>query len=103
MTIESVAMQNLMCLETMPSPTQLQSSPPWQGGARGGLRAFLASAGTWRALLMTVIVGASVSAPCQAQNQPAADGAFFDKQVLPILQANCLKCHGGEAKIKGGL
>src|SRR5262249_44227074 len=28
--------------------------------------------------------------------------AFFDKQVLPILKANCFRCHGG-AKPKGGL
>lgn len=27
----------------------------------------------------------------------------FEKQVFPILQKSCLKCHGGEAKIKGGL
>ena len=129
----------LMCLETMPSPTQPQSSPPWQGGAGRGLRALLASAGKRSLLassgallplnrqvasdppypplprggvlslkvlvasLMTLIVCASVSAPCQAQIQPPVDAVFFDKQVLPILQANCLKCHGGEAKIKGGL
>jgi hypothetical protein len=28
---------------------------------------------------------------------------FFEKQVQPILKARCLKCHGGEEKIKGGL
>ena len=28
---------------------------------------------------------------------------FFDQQVQPILAANCFKCHGGEAKVKGGL
>ena len=28
---------------------------------------------------------------------------FFRQQVRPILRANCLKCHGGEPKIKGGL
>ena len=26
---------------------------------------------------------------------------FFDEQVLPILQANCFKCHGGQARLKG--
>src|SRR5207248_11751651 len=31
------------------------------------------------------------------------DVAFFDKEVRPILTQRCLKCHGGEAKIKGGL
>ena len=29
--------------------------------------------------------------------------AFFEKEVKPILTAHCLKCHGAEAKIKGGL
>src|SRR4051794_29687587 len=28
---------------------------------------------------------------------------FFEKQVKPILEASCFKCHGGEAKVKGGL
>ena len=31
------------------------------------------------------------------------DLKFFDEQVKPLLAANCLKCHGGESKIKGGL
>ncbi len=26
---------------------------------------------------------------------------FFEQQVLPILRANCFKCHGGEPRIKG--
>jgi Protein of unknown function (DUF1553)/Protein of unknown function (DUF1549)/Planctomycete cytochrome C len=29
--------------------------------------------------------------------------AFFEKDVLPLLQQNCFKCHGGEAKIRGDL
>jgi len=28
---------------------------------------------------------------------------FFEKMVQPILKARCLKCHGGEEKIRGGL
>lgn len=32
-----------------------------------------------------------------------ADDEFFRTQVKPLLQEHCLKCHGGEAKIKGGL
>ena len=35
--------------------------------------------------------------PTKAQLQ------HFDEKVLPILKENCFKCHGGEAKIKGGL
>lgn len=44
---------------------------------------------------------------CTLQAQPPqatpAQLEQFEKQVLPILQKSCLKCHGGEAKIKGGL
>ena len=29
--------------------------------------------------------------------------AYFEQRVRPLLTSNCLKCHGGEAKIKGGL
>ena len=31
------------------------------------------------------------------------DVAFYEKEVAPLLKAHCLNCHGGEAKIKGGL
>ncbi|HEX5271154.1 MAG TPA: c-type cytochrome domain-containing protein, partial [Gemmataceae bacterium] len=31
-----------------------------------------------------------------------AQVAFFDKEVKPILQQSCVKCHGGE-KVRGGL
>src|SRR3954447_14656992 len=33
----------------------------------------------------------------------ADDVAFYEKEVEPLLKANCLSCHGGESKIKGGL
>jgi len=34
----------------------------------------------------------------------AEDGmAFFDAQVLPLLQSRCYECHSHEKKIKGGL
>ncbi|MFT7638618.1 MAG: hypothetical protein ACI9G1_000343 [Pirellulaceae bacterium] len=29
--------------------------------------------------------------------------AFFEKQIEPLLKMHCLKCHGGESKIRGGL
>ena len=29
--------------------------------------------------------------------------AFYEKEVLPLLQRHCFKCHGGEAKLKGSL
>jgi hypothetical protein len=33
----------------------------------------------------------------------AADSAFFDSKVLPILQKRCFECHSHGTKIKGGL
>ena len=36
-----------------------------------------------------------------AASNPSAE-IDFDKQVLPILRAHCVKCHGG-AKLEGGL
>jgi hypothetical protein len=44
----------------------------------------------------------SVAGP-PAKTFSAADIAFYEKEVLPILRANCLKCHGGTDKIRGGL
>src|SRR6516165_7364031 len=45
-----------------------------------------------------------------ADDKPAADPKFtpeqvalYEKDVLPILKEHCLKCHGAEEKIKGGL
>ena len=52
--------------------------------------------------LLTIAWAGSLSAADVAPSDPAAL-AFFDQDVQPILKANCLKCHGGEAKIKGGL
>src|SRR6516164_3591158 len=48
----------------------------------------------------------------EAPEKPRASGdasfsneqvEFFEKQVRPVLRARCLKCHGGEEKIRGGL
>jgi hypothetical protein len=69
-------------------------------------------------LLVIVALAAGSFAPSpRALGDDPADGAtatqkreftpeelaFFEKQVRPILQARCLKCHGGEEKIRGGL
>ena len=58
-----------------------------------------------RWLVILTLGGLSVSA------SPAADPtftsvqlAFYDKEVLPLLKANCLKCHGDDPKkLKAGL
>ena len=39
----------------------------------------------------------------QAEPPTADDIAFFEKEVLPILKANCFACHGSEKKLQGGL
>lgn len=39
----------------------------------------------------------------QADPPTADDIAFFEKEVLPILRANCFACHGSEKKLQGGL
>ena len=41
------------------------------------------------------------SAEKDGARQESGREAFFRSQVQPILKARCLKCHGGEAKIKG--
>ena len=48
------------------------------------------------------VVWAVAAAPAAASDD-AAGIAFFEKEVWPVLEAHCIKCHGGEEKIKGGL
>src|SRR5688572_6121802 len=43
------------------------------------------------------------AAAAQAAPDAAASVAFFEKEVRPLLVEHCLKCHGAEDKIKGGL
>ena len=54
--------------------------------------------------LLALIIGFTSS--LVAQDRPTAsadDVAFFEKEVLPILKANCFACHGSEKKLQGGL
>src|SRR5882757_647314 len=66
-------------------------------------KALLIRYGLGLALLSVAISSVCSTSSAQGQKQSSSDEAFFDKQVLPVLQANCLKCHGAEAKIRGGL
>jgi mono/diheme cytochrome c family protein len=60
---------------------------------------------------LTVAVIAVLGTVAAREDEPRRSSAefsaeqvsFFDKEVRPILTQRCLKCHGGEAKIKGGL
>jgi len=48
-----------------------------------------------------LVAGALVAAPAP---KPAAAGPLtFEKDIRPILKANCLHCHGEEEQVKGGL
>jgi hypothetical protein len=49
-----------------------------------------------------LIALAVLTAPTSAQDPRASE--FFEKKVRPLLVANCLECHGADAKkVKGGL
>lgn len=49
-------------------------------------------------LFAMLLVVASLSC---AQDSAESRDSFFEEQVRPILEENCLKCHGGRSKIKG--
>src|SRR5437870_12425432 len=51
--------------------------------------------------LLTAALPAHAADP-PAKQFSAGDLAFFETEVLPVLTANCFKCHG-EGKVRGGL
>ena len=56
------------------------------------------------ALLTAVFALATAPAYSQQQTETktsAEDIKFFEKEVFPILKANCFSCHGGEPKVQG--
>ncbi|MEZ6127127.1 MAG: PSD1 and planctomycete cytochrome C domain-containing protein [Planctomycetaceae bacterium] len=53
-------------------------------------------------LFMTAVVCCSVAAADESPEFPADKVRFFNEEVVPILKANCLKCHAG-ADAKGQL
>jgi mono/diheme cytochrome c family protein len=55
------------------------------------------------ALILVLPRGPVLAAEPRAKEFSANDAAFFETEVRPLLKAHCLKCHGGEARIKGGL
>ncbi|QDU25115.1 Planctomycete cytochrome C [Anatilimnocola aggregata] len=58
---------------------------------------------THYAIFVAALLAATVSAAEEPAKDPfsAADVTFFEKEVFPILRANCLACHGGEPKVQG--
>ena len=53
------------------------------------------------AIALFAIVAFAQPEPPKAHT--AEDVAHFEKEVLPILKANCFACHGSEKKLQGGL
>src|SRR5262249_18268204 len=56
-------------------------------------------------LLPALALAQPASAAAQDAQPPQLtpqEAAFFEKEVLPILKANCFKCHG-DGKARGGL
>ncbi len=58
-------------------------------------------------LLLGAVLVSSASFPLVAGGQmedarfSAEQSAFFENDVLPILQRNCFSCHGGTAEVEG--
>jgi mono/diheme cytochrome c family protein len=52
---------------------------------------------------LAVGLGGSRGDGVKERTPTAEQAAFFEKEVKPILRANCVSCHGGEEKVKGGL
>src|SRR5579872_5904420 len=82
------------------------------GRGRTRVRSTIVIAGLAAALLPFVLSRIRAEdRDSKADSKPAAEAPqfaagqieFFEKQVHPILKACCLKCHGGEEKIRGGL
>ena len=56
-----------------------------------------------RRVSLGLTLSALMATALRAESPSAADIAFFEKDVLPILKANCFACHGSEKKLQGGL
>ena len=66
--------------------------------------------GLWWVPVLAVMGAAALMSGGPARSAEEGEGLteaqkvrFFEKEVKPILESSCFKCHGGEAKIKGGL
>jgi hypothetical protein len=57
------------------------------------------------AWLLATVLSAINLFPCAAAEPKFSPDqfAFFEREVKPILKANCVNCHGGEKKVQSGL
>ena len=78
-------------------------APALQGESMGVSRIRLFGCGVVLGVLALIGLGRPAGTqPPQAKSPTQQDIAFFDNEVLPVLKANCYKCHGDD-KIRGGL
>ena len=55
-------------------------------------------------IVLVLVVMLAASRVSAADARSVADGVrFFEEQVAPVLNDKCLKCHGADDKVKGGL
>lgn len=53
--------------------------------------------------LLILLAAACLNSSVVRADEELSHDQFFDTQVQPILAQHCFKCHGGEAKVLGGL
>src|SRR5262249_43921843 len=82
-----------------PPPRPACERPP---GPPGTCRPSRPRRTTMRLPFLLPVTALGLAALAPAGGAPPADAAFFEQEVRPVLQANCLKCHG-EGKVRGGL
>lgn len=54
-------------------------------------------------LSILLVLGLASGAGTAQEDISAEHRELFDEDILPILEENCFKCHGGEEEIEGGL
>jgi hypothetical protein len=65
-------------------------------------RVILRSASALTGLIAVALLSAAEPLPTSERKFTPEQIAFFEKEVQPLLQQHCLKCHGGE-KVRGNL
>jgi len=60
-----------------------------------------------RSILLGLVLSVGLATHSAASEGSAADRAFFEKKIRPLLDQHCLKCHSEQArasgKLRGGL
>ena len=69
---------------------------------RGRTGRVVASAAVLAAAMLATASGDEGTPEAGSPTFTAEQVRFFEEKVRPILEARCLKCHGGGGKVKGG-